>query len=250
MSSSSKRNRPKDLTRRQGFFAVVVAVLSLAVLVGFSRTFYLRPLLGLPEMPAYLYVHGAILTSWFALLAVQVLLVRRGSIALHRRVGPYGAIIAVAAIGISCFTLALRDAPFVDESLSRSFGNLLSLVGFAFCVSVGLIMRNRPEAHKRLMLLGSILITAPALDRAGRLPVLERLLDPLLSDALGSTGVAFSTIVTLTLMLAVVGYDVVTRRRPHAATLLGLLGIWGVGSAVAAALIGSGAWSAFVRLVS
>jgi hypothetical protein len=238
------------MTWRRSFFVVMTALLSLAVLVGFARTLYLRPLFGLPDMPGYLYVHGAVLTSWFALLAVQVSLVRRGSTATHRRVGPYGAVLAVAVIGTGCFTLALGDAPFVDESLSRSFGNLLSLVGFAFCVSVGVVLRNRPEAHKRLMLLGSILITAPALDRAGQLPVLQRVIDPLLPNGLGSTGPVFAGIVTVALMLAVVGYDLVTRRRPHMATLVGLVGIWGLGSAISAALIRSGVWRAFVRFVS
>lgn len=55
---------------------------------------------------------------------------------------------------------------------------------------------------------------------------------------------------TVALMLAVVVYDLVTRRRPHVATVVGLLGIWVLGSAISSALIGSGMWRAFVRLVS
>lgn len=240
----------KQGTRRERFFGLMTAVLALAVLVGFARTLYLRPVLGLPDLPGYLFLHGVVLTSWFAFLVVQVWLIRSGSTALHRRIGPYGAIVAVGVIGTGAFTLALRDAPFVDESLSGSFGNLLSLVGFAFCVGVGLLVRSRPEAHKRFMLLGSILIAAPAVDRVAQLPGLERWIDPLLPDSLGSTGAAFAALVTVALMLALVAHDLITKRRLQVATVVGLVGIWGLGSAISSALIGSGMWSAFVRLVS
>ena len=44
-------------------------------------------------IPGYLYVHGAVLTSWFVWLVLQTSLVRGGNTALHRRMGVIGAII-------------------------------------------------------------------------------------------------------------------------------------------------------------
>jgi hypothetical protein len=242
-----------DGTRRhrgRNFFVAMSAVLLAAVLVGFARTLYLRPFLGLPVMPAYLYVHGVVLTAWFLLLPMQVLSVRRDRTPLHRRVGPFGAVLAVAVAAISLLTLARRVAPFMDEAPFAAFGNLMSVMAFLSCVGIALLLRHRPEAHKRLMLLGSIVITGPALDRMARLPALANLLEPFLPDALSQPGVAFAMLATPSLMLAVVGYDLLTRRRPHPATLGGILAIFGLAPAVSAALMYSGAWSAFVRLVS
>ena len=236
--------------RGQNFFAAMSVVLLVAVLVGFARTFYLRALLGLPDMPVHRYVHGAVLTAWFLLLVIQAFLVRAGRTRVHRRVGPFAAVLAVAVVAISLFTLARRDAPFIDEAPFRSLGQLNVVVGFSFCVGVAVVLRHRSEVHKRMMLLGSVLITGPALDRMARLPALAEFLDPFLPDALGSTGVAFATFATPSLMLAVVGYDLLTRRRPHPATLGGLLGIFVLAPTLSAALIFSGAWSTFVRLVS
>jgi hypothetical protein len=224
-------------------------ILGVAVLVGFARTLYLRPFLGLPEIPVHLYVHGAVLTAWFFLLLMQVVLVRSDRTRVHRRLGLYGAVLAVAVVAISLLTVALRDVGFIDEAPFRGFGNVMSVVGFSICVGFAVLLRHRPAAHKRLMLLGSILITGPALDRMAQLPTVAEFLAPILPDALGSTGVAFATLATPSLMLAVVGYDVVTRKRPHSATLGGMAGIFFLAPAITAALIYSGLWSAFVRFV-
>lgn len=62
--------------RRLGFFTVMSGALLLFVLVGFSRSFYLRPFGDLPPLSGALHVHGAALTAWFVLLFVQALLVR------------------------------------------------------------------------------------------------------------------------------------------------------------------------------
>jgi hypothetical protein len=57
------------------FFFAQVALL-IAVLVGFSPTFYLRPLFKVHPLPAVLYLHGAVLTVWFMLTALQGWLVQ------------------------------------------------------------------------------------------------------------------------------------------------------------------------------
>jgi hypothetical protein len=48
------------------------------VLAGFARTLYLRPVFQPQPIPAHLYVHGLVLTSWFVWLWVQTLLVQTG----------------------------------------------------------------------------------------------------------------------------------------------------------------------------
>jgi len=41
------------------------------VLIGFSPTLYLRSVFDVPKIPAYLFLHGAVLTAWYAWFVVQ-----------------------------------------------------------------------------------------------------------------------------------------------------------------------------------
>jgi len=53
------------------FFPIVSAGLLAALLVGFAPTLFLRSLFDVPPIPAYLYVHGIVLTTWFVLVFAQ-----------------------------------------------------------------------------------------------------------------------------------------------------------------------------------
>jgi hypothetical protein len=91
-------SRPVDVRSRLLADAVVLALLSVLV-AGFARSFFLRPLYGAaPDYaarePIY-YVHGALFVSWFALLAMQAMLVRSGLVRTHRRLGIAGMWLAV-----------------------------------------------------------------------------------------------------------------------------------------------------------
>jgi hypothetical protein len=47
------------------FFLVASIVMLAIVVVGFAPTLLVRPLFDVPAIPAYLYVHGAVLCTWF-----------------------------------------------------------------------------------------------------------------------------------------------------------------------------------------
>jgi len=104
------------------------------------------------------------------------------------------------------------------------WANLSSAISFAALAWTGLLLRRRTPVHKRLMLLATIAVIGPALARLARLPIFG-----------GEQGV-FTSIVTLALLAAVIVHDVVTTRRIHSATVLGIsfaLGSFFVMSAVA-----------------
>src|SRR5258706_441214 len=69
------------------FFPTASFVLLAAVIIGFAPTFYLRPPFAMRPLPVYLYVHGTVLTTWFALVVVQTWLVAVRRTDLHRRLG-------------------------------------------------------------------------------------------------------------------------------------------------------------------
>lgn len=222
--------------RRVGYFTVMSGALLLAVLAGFSPSFYLRPFGELPPLSGPVHLHGAVLTVWFVLLFVQALLVRSNKVWLHRRLGLAGVVAAIGVVTASSWILALRDAPHVDETPGRGFGNLMSLVAFALCVGVGVSLRRHPPAHRRLMLLGSIVIVAPAFSRIFYAPA-------------GTSGPA-TVVVSIALLLTVVVHDLFEQRRPHAATLSAYGLMFLLAPAMTWLLIETGIWPDFVRLVS
>jgi hypothetical protein len=97
---AGRRIRPWTAERRFYFFFAVAIVAS--VLLGFARTFYLRPwfrewaMLHAPSEPIF-YVHGGLFTAWLLVLLVQTWLVGAGRVDLHRRLGRFGAGLAALA---------------------------------------------------------------------------------------------------------------------------------------------------------
>ena len=189
-----------------------------SVCLGFARSFLLRPWfpeVKVPPEPFFL-LHGAVFLTWFILLVVQTTLVARGRLVVHRSLGVLGAVLATAMIlaGLTgAIIAARRPGGFIGipipplQFLVIPFGDM---VLFASLIGTGLSLRRRPQAHKRLMLIGSITILTAAI---ARWPFV-----------LGGGPPAFFGITDLFLVPLVV-WDFSTRRRLHPATPLGRAGI-------------------------
>ncbi len=174
---------PAAQDARRSFFTWMGGVLLVIVLVGFAPTLYFRSYFHPPEVPAYLYAHGGVLTTWFVLLLLQPLLIASGQRTWHRRVGWLGALVAAAVVGVSGFT----DFHFVNR-LGAQIGTaapqlshhdtaaqvstaVLGFAGqilvFAALVTLAVLLRNSSASHKRLMLTASIGIVGAAAARWG-----------------------------------------------------------------------------------
>ena len=70
------------------------SVFLVVVLVGFSRSFYLRTYFAFPELPVHLYLHGIALTAWFTLAFIQPWLIKFRRADLHRKLGRVGMALA------------------------------------------------------------------------------------------------------------------------------------------------------------
>jgi hypothetical protein len=235
--------------RRSRFFAVFTLLLLLIVFWGFARTLYLKAFFEVPELPGHLYVHGFVLTAWFLLLFCQTWLIQTKRVQIHRRLGIGGSVLAVAVVAVSVWTLVRRDLPAIDEFPNRAAPNLVSLVVFSLCVGSAILLRKRSAAHKRLMLIGSIVITAPALDRMARPEPIHDVLEAVLPSVIFPPEAWFGLLVVLSMFLAIAVHDIATRGRPHGATITGVLSLFVAAPAIVAALTLSGMWSAFVRWV-
>ncbi len=209
------------------FFAHIALLLTL--LVGFSRSFYLRPLFSTRSLPPVLYVHGTVLTVWFLLTVLQGWLVRTQRFRLHRRTGY--CVAAYAAVVVTMGLVAdLRLAGEIDSPKDPDnivvWGNLFTLVMFATSVVLAVVYRKRPEVHKRLTLLASVSIVGPALARFSTWSIFPG------GDAarplygIGGLLVLFGSLLV---------YDLIVRRRPHPVSWIGALAL--VASLAAAAYL-------------
>ena len=232
-SAASRGAAATGVRARNRFFLAMAGTLLLLVLLGFAPSLYLRAFFPVPPIPAYLHLHGAVVTSWFVWLCLQASLIEVGRPATHRRLGVIGAVLGVAVIGAallatlnvvsritslgidldadaSSLGIGVSGVPVVEFVIPVVWGNLTSLVIFAALLASAIALRGKPQAHKRLVLLASIAIIGPALARISRWPIFG-----------GEQG-PFVPVVLLLLLLAVVAHDLITTRRVHRATLIGI----------------------------
>lgn len=206
---------PDATASERRFYTGMAIAMLLTVLVGFSRSFYLRPLF--PDNPAVsypmVYVHGALFSLWVILFVVQVGLVRKRSIARHRQLGLAAGLLAVLLVvqGLSLAISAVRTGR-IDERFGDALPLILpvaDVVLFSTFVGLGFLTRARPQAHKRWMLLATLNFIGPAISR---LP----------------GGMALGEATPLLVYAAFVGplvvWDVRSRRKPHPVTIIGGLG--------------------------
>jgi len=203
----------RDFATRPGdhrFFSIMSILAAAVVVTGFSQTYPAMALRGGPGIPAIVHVHAAIFTCWLALFVAQTTLIGRGRVDLHRRIGVVGMVLATlmlivgAATAIAVARLGHRGIPGVEFPDAAGFLllNLESIVVFFALVLAGWYFRRSSPTHKRLMLMATVGGLMP--------PGIARL--PLVS---GHTPVIGATVMAF--LLAGPAYDLVTRKRLHAA---------------------------------
>jgi uncharacterized membrane protein YozB (DUF420 family) len=102
----------------------------------------------------------------------------------------------------------LTVAAFLSNVVYANIGSLLS---FATFLVAAVVLRRNSQTHKRLMLLASISIIGPALARISRWP------------GFGGEQGPFAGLVFLGFLLALVVHDLLSRRRLHPSTVIGVL---------------------------
>ena len=202
----------------KAFLIAHVGLLAI-VLVGFGRTFYLRPLLSARPMPTLLLLHGVALTLWFALTVLQSALALKQQRRWHRKVA-WLAIPVVLATVLSAIAVNMRVALQIESADSPEnmfvWANFMSLASFVILVGAGVVRRRSYVAHHRLILFASLAIIGPAFARFAFWPAI-------------GLGLAFAPVLAgagmLLLILLAIGFDVVTARRVQPATLAGVAGV-------------------------
>lgn len=239
--------RQESWTPERVFYSAMAMLMLATVFVGFARTFYLKPWFPesqhhVPPEPFFLF-HGAFFTAWFILLAVQPRLVADGNLAVHRRLGRYGVVLAVAMVAfglVGALIAAGRPGGFIDVPLPPLQFLAVPMTGlalFAIFVWQAILRRHDAQSHKRLMLLASISLVEAAVVRL-----------PFDHASLQSPIPYFDVmeLFTLLFLLPIVIWDVGSRGRLHPATLWGGLALI-VAMPLRLMLGATDAWLGFAR---
>jgi hypothetical protein len=173
-------------------------------------------------------VHSICFGSWLLLFLVQVILIGTRQIPVHRRLGIAGASLAalMVLVGVLASIQMARRGFDLSGDLGGVTANIPLLLAFQFgdlgvfaiLVAAGLAFRNRPDIHKRLMLLATVspytLMGAPLAHLTGHWPQLQ----------------VVGAIASLLLLFSSAIHDRVSSGRIHRVSLWGgiLLFVWNI----------------------
>lgn len=155
----------------QGMSLLIAGV----VVYGFSQTIDRRLIHANPRPPILLWVHAFVFSSWVGFFIWQSALIRIRKVKLHRTVGWVGAALATTMV-ILGFWVAPVMARFDTSQLHRPNRDaflivpLSDILAFAIFLGLAILWRKKPERHRRLMLIGSCVLTGAAF---GRMPLMH-----------------------------------------------------------------------------
>ena len=202
------------------FFQAFVAITALVVFLGFVQTYYLPGVFRapawktnmLPPHPLIVHIHGVLFSSWFVLLIVQTFLIAGHKVNWHRRLGQatigLAGLMLVVGFVVSSESLA-RNFPPGDRTIGFAATNFLGVLIFSILVYFAYRERTNPAAHKRLILVATVLLLPAAFVRW---PV----------PGIGADNQA-PLICCYSLLFLLAAYDLWSTRNVHRATLWGII---------------------------
>ena len=155
---------------RRSMFLGAGMLATLIAFIGFWPTYFGPLLLGTLETTVLIHVHAVVQIGWLALFIAQALLVRSSRRDLHVKLGrltfAFSIVVMCAAIAVSFDTFGRHVA--LGESVigqRRLFGFLRDVIGFTSFILAGWLFRHKPETHKRLMIVATVILVMPAVGR-------------------------------------------------------------------------------------
>jgi hypothetical protein len=223
---SALRVRAANETRR--FYVWMAGACLVIAGVGFAPTYWLQLAPGTFTGSPLLHLHAVLFTAWPLYLLRQTTFVIQRRVGRHRAWGLFGISLATAMVfvGFSVANAALQRklaAGGGDPARAFHIASTSMITLFAIFVFLAISYVGRPEVHKRLMLLATIVILPPAVARlffaaaVGMAPGLR----PGLGPSRTVESVLTSALIADALILAGMLYDTRTRRRPHPVYVIG-----------------------------
>ena len=144
-----------------------------------------------PPIRGLIIAHGVTMSIWVLLFVVQPLLIASGNFRVHQRLGVLGAVLAAVIFvlgwmtGVESTRIAPPDARIWGLTFKQFMAvPLMSIALFALLVATAVWQRRRPEIHRPLMLMATLVAIPAAVSRIDALNALyvgtvwERLFGP------------------------------------------------------------------------
>lgn len=207
MSTLAERVKdPKKAIYYAGLCALVFAI----VVAGFGPG-YVGALISGVGTPLILHFHAVVFGGWIALFSTQAILPSIGRTDLHKKLGKFGIGYAVFLVIVGLVTTVNRVAFYFNdgqEARAKAFliAPLSDMIVFPIFFAAAIAYRHKPEIHKRLMLVATVMLTIAAVGRMSFLP-----------------SSYFATIaVWLSPLFIAMGYDFYKKRLIHPAYVIGV----------------------------
>jgi|SRR5688572_28333738 hypothetical protein len=176
--SKERGREPENIPLNDPFISpavlkgVIVGVILLIVLahIGFSKT-YIHFFPTFDGFTTAQHFHGMMMMAWLLMLLVQPLLILKGKIKLHRRIGSLSYVLAplvllsIYLVIQSRYDIYLAKGGQTKAVISWISINFRLMVFFAVLYFLAMYYRKSPRLHARFMCGTALLLIAPALVR-------------------------------------------------------------------------------------
>jgi hypothetical protein len=215
------------------FFVAMACLFPVLAVIGFTPDYQAISSGGI-EVYWFLHVHGAIMASWLLIFLAQAVLAAKGNLKFHRKLGLISVVlgaIVFLSIGIATVHAKIAYSPPLgdDDAWGILSQQLYGFILFGLLFTWGILARKNAAAHKRLLLLATLVLIQAAVDRIRFLPGLNM-------------AVYVRFIYLDLLLIPLVIYDLLTLKHIHKITTIGMASIVFFQFAVTMAW-GSSAWN-------
>ncbi len=190
---------------REYYFSIVTVLLVVLTLIAFSDNLFTDVRQESNSDPKFI-IHGLFCLAWMIIIAVQANLIRTFRFLTHRNLG-IASIVIAAGVVASTLYIFIDIWEGWDKLVFYARPNRFFLPSFAVLVTLGYLNRNTADLHKRFMLLATLLMLGPVLDRVG--------------SPIGVSPLIANPVIWNALFLSLFYYDWKTLRRIHPITYLG-----------------------------
>lgn len=154
------------------FYTGMGLAIAATVVWGFAPSFYFSRWMiappTTPEVGLLLALHGSVFTAWIALMVVQPMLIASRNLALHRKLGYFGAGVAATMVVLgNLAAIAAMHGGFLGLGDPYVFYAVpfFAINSFAVTIFLAVRWRNFADTHKRLILLSSVALLGAAVAR-------------------------------------------------------------------------------------
>ncbi len=160
----------QSLAASNRFYIALSLLVTAIAFVGFWPTYFGPLFAGTVDKLPVIHVHAAVYVGWLAIFIAQATFAATKRMDLHVRLGNfaigYGVLVIVmgVTVAISMFAVRMHAGNFEDAA-GRLVAPLSDMVFFAPLFSAAVLLRRKPEIHKRLMIVATTLLLVAAVGR-------------------------------------------------------------------------------------